>query len=80
MTETTLAVTGMTCGNCVKHVTSALRAVPGVTAADVNLEHGRAIVAHDSSRASVAALIAAVEAAGYTASHPVAVVDPAHQV
>jgi copper chaperone CopZ len=73
MTETTLDVTGMSCGNCKKHVTAALLGVPGVTAAEVDLEAHRAVVTHDLSRAPVAALIAAVEAAGYEASQPVAV-------
>jgi Cu+-exporting ATPase len=68
MTETTLGITGMSCGNCVKHVTAALRAVPGVTAASVDLAANRAVITHDPSTAPVAALIAAVAAAGYDAA------------
>ena len=70
MVETTLRVTGMTCGNCVKHVTQALRDVPGVTAVDVALAEQRARVTHDPARAPVPALVAAVEAAGYEATAP----------
>lgn len=55
----------MTCNGCVKHVTAALREVPGVTAVDVDLANGRAKVVHD---ATVAALIAAVTEAGYEAT------------
>ena len=63
---TTLRVTGMTCNGCRKHVDSALREVPGVTAVQVDLEGGQAKVVHDGATAP-AALIAAVEGAGYAA-------------
>jgi copper chaperone len=61
---TTLQVSGMTCNGCVKHVTSALREVPGVTAVEVDLATGRAKVVGE---APVPALIAAVTEAGYEA-------------
>jgi copper chaperone len=61
---TTLQVSGMTCNGCVKHVTSALREVPGVTAVEVDLAAGRAKVVGE---APVAALITAVTEAGYGA-------------
>jgi copper chaperone CopZ len=67
-TETTLDITGMSCGNCVTHVTAALRAVPGVTSAAVDLAGNRAVVVHDPATAPVASLILAVEAAGYAAA------------
>ncbi|MNY02276.1 Mercuric reductase [compost metagenome] len=60
-----LKVTGMTCNNCVKHVTHALEAVPGVTAATVALESGLARVEGD---ASLEALLAAVREEGYDAA------------
>jgi len=72
MIETTLTITGMTCGNCVKHVTAALRGVPGVTTVDVALAEHRARVVHDPTAAPIAALVAAVEAAGYEATAPAA--------
>ena len=60
-----LNVTGMTCPHCVKAVTDALAAVPGVTAVEsVSLDDGRALV---RGSASAAALIAAVKEAGYAA-------------
>lgn len=59
---TTLKITGMTCQNCVKHVTQALEAVPGVSAARVDLAAGRAEV---EGTAAVDALVAAVEEEGY---------------
>jgi Cu+-exporting ATPase len=55
----------MTCASCVSHVTKALRGVPGVLDASVNLATERAEVRHDG--ASAVALVAAVEEAGYEA-------------
>jgi len=63
---TTLRVSGMTCNGCVKHVDAALRKVPGVTAVEVDLAHGRAKVVHDE-QSPVPALVAAVDDAGYAA-------------
>lgn len=42
--EAVLAVSGMTCGACSGAVESALRAVPGVSAADVSVVTGKAQV------------------------------------
>jgi copper chaperone CopZ len=63
---TTLRITGMTCNGCVRHVDKALREVPGVSAVEVALPD-RAKVVH-ADAASLAALVAAVEKAGYEAS------------
>lgn len=38
----TIHVTGMTCQNCVRHVTQALASLPGVRSADVDLASGNA--------------------------------------
>jgi copper chaperone len=65
--DTILTVTGMSCGSCVRHVTSALRAVPGVSKVNVQLRAGLAEVQHDNE-ASVDALISAVREAGYESS------------
>ncbi len=65
MTNTvTLSVTGMTCNHCVAAVTRALKAVPGVTAADVSLEKKQAVV---QGQADTGALIAAIKEEGYEA-------------
>jgi Cu+-exporting ATPase len=61
----TLPVRGMHCAACVGKVEGALRRVPGVESAAVNLATERATVAFDPARADVGALQAAVEAAGY---------------
>lgn len=62
---TTLRITGMTCNRCVNHVGEALRALPGVTQATVDLAQGTARIDHDHATQSEAALRAAVAAAGY---------------
>jgi Au+-exporting ATPase len=59
-----LAIEGMTCASCVGRVERALRAVPGVAEASVNLATERATV---KGSADVATLIQAVAEAGYTA-------------
>lgn len=63
--NTTLNVTGMTCGHCVSAVKKALEAVPGVHSADVSLESGQATVQGD---ASPEALVQAVQQEGYSAA------------
>jgi copper chaperone CopZ len=65
---TLLRVTGMTCNGCVKHVDTALRAVPGVAAVEVLLVDQKAKVVHDPEQSPVPILLAAVEGAGYNAA------------
>jgi copper chaperone CopZ len=61
-----LGVGGMTCDDCVQHVTAALKSVPGVRRAEVSLERRSATV--EASPATPAeALTAAVRASGYNA-------------
>jgi Cu+-exporting ATPase len=62
-----LAITGMTCASCVRSVETALAAVPGVASAEVNLANERATVRLDPAQAQDAALVHAVERAGYGA-------------
>ena len=64
--ETTLKVTGMTCGMCVNHVTTALQSVPGVKLAAVDLTSGTAVVKHDES-GEPEAMVQAVVEEGYQA-------------
>ncbi len=68
MNTVTLKIDGMTCAGCVRSVKKVLEGVPGVRSADVSLEAGQATVELDSATGDqVAALKAAVEAAGYEA-------------
>ena len=62
-----LEVDGMTCGGCVRSVTNVLKALPGVTAAEVSLEKSQAKVTFDPALADSSALRAAVEEAGFDA-------------
>ena len=68
MARVALSITGMTCGHCRQKAEDALKAVSGVWLAVVDLEAGAAEVEFDDKRTDVAALIAAVGAAGYGAS------------
>ena len=63
-----LAIEGMTCASCVARLESALRAVPGVMQASVNLASESARVEVVAGAATTHDLLAAVSAAGYSAS------------
>ncbi len=58
-----LGVGGMTCDDCVVHVTEALESVPGVEAATVDLDSRSAVVTARSD-VEAAALATAVRATG----------------
>ncbi|MDH2091452.1 heavy metal translocating P-type ATPase [Rhizobium pusense] len=59
-----VAIEGMTCASCVGRVEKALKAVPGVTNAVVNLATEKATI---QGSADAAVLVAAIEGAGYDA-------------
>src|SRR6266536_1684142 len=60
-----LAITGMTCASCVNRVEKALKKVPGVLDASVNLASEQASVTYLPTSAGWSELKAAVENAGY---------------
>ena len=60
-----LKVTGMTCGGCVSKVTSALKAVSGVSDATVSLSAGEATVQFNEGLTSTDLLKSAVQRAGF---------------
>ena len=66
--ETLLAVEGMTCGSCVRHVRDALVELEGVAQVDVRLKDGRVLVRHDSEAAPVEELVKTLSDAGYKAN------------
>ncbi|HEY8492103.1 MAG TPA: copper ion binding protein, partial [Dehalococcoidia bacterium] len=63
-----LQVGGMTCASCVSRVERALRKVPGVLAASVNLATERATVEYVPAEVTPEDLVRAVVAAGYQAA------------
>ena len=65
METTVLKVDGMTCGGCVRSVTNVLKALPGVSDAQVSLEKSQVDVTFDPALANRAALRKAIEGAGY---------------
>ena len=64
MSTIELDVSGMTCGHCQGAVTKALKSVPGVTGAQVDLKSGKAFV---EGNADTQALVNVVVEEGYSA-------------
>ena len=64
----TFTVTGMTCGNCEKHVRQAAEHVPGVASVAVDRPGNRATVSFDPGATTPAAIVAAIVEAGYEAA------------
>ncbi len=65
--EVVLQIEQMTCASCVRRVENALKAVPGVLEANVNLAAETATVRYAAGAASPAEIAAAATAAGYPA-------------
>ncbi|THF64374.1 heavy-metal-associated domain-containing protein [Pseudothauera rhizosphaerae] len=65
MSEVTIKVEGMSCGGCVRNVTGVLKALPGVSEAEVSLEGASARVNYDPAQVTPEQLRTAVEAAGF---------------
>jgi P-type Cu+ transporter len=63
-----MLISGMTCGNCARHVTEAIQSVSGVHSATVSLENQKATVRwNPGTAANTPAVIEAVKKAGYEA-------------
>ncbi len=67
MSSVRLDVKGMTCDHCRGRVEEAVKAVAGVFSVFVDLSEAFAEVDFDESKTDSAAIIAAIEAAGYEA-------------
>ncbi len=65
MAKTTIKVQGMTCNHCVMRVAKALKAVPGVQDAQVDLQKAEAIVTYDDAKVPREKLSSAIVEAGY---------------
>lgn len=66
--EQLFTITGMSCAVCKQHVEDAVRALPGVKRADVNLLQNRLTVVYDEKTVALQQIIQAVENAGYGAA------------
>jgi P-type Cu+ transporter len=64
----TFAIGGMSCASCVARVEGAVRRLPGVVDASVNLATEKAKVGYFPKMLTPAKIVAAIEAAGYTAT------------
>lgn len=62
--NTTITVSGMTCGHCVNSVTEELSKISGVKEVKVDLETGKVDITSDGELAK-AALAGAISEAGY---------------
>jgi Cu+-exporting ATPase len=71
----TIGVGGMTCASCVSRVERALKKVPGVGNATVNLATEKATVSYDCEITPVDTLMNAIEGAGYDAMRESTVLD-----
>src|SRR5688572_14146891 len=66
-----LGIEGMTCDNCVKTLTRALKKVNGIKDAQVDRENARATITFDTTKTDMAAIHSAVEQSGYKATKEV---------
>ncbi len=67
MENTVIKIGGMSCQGCVKNINGVLGALAGVASAEVSLEAAEAKVAFDPQMVSRAALLEAIEDAGFDA-------------
>lgn len=66
--ETILAVKGMSCPSCIRHIDEALKDVDGVSSVEVKLREGKVLVQHDRDSHIASALVDALKEAGYESS------------
>ena len=67
MENTVIKIGGMSCQGCVKNISGVLGALPGVASAEVSLDAAEAKVAFDPQVIARAALLEAIEDAGFDA-------------
>lgn len=68
MSQTSLALEGMTCASCAMRIEKGLKKVPGVIDASVNLATERGTVTYDPTQTGIEQLVQKVEAVGYKAT------------
>lgn len=65
MEKTTLKVSGMSCGHCVKAVEGSVGELKGVSAVKVHLEEGLVEVAYNDKEVSLATIKETIDDQGY---------------
>jgi len=65
MAKTVINVDGMSCEHCVKAITSAVGAVPGVSGVSVDLDGKTVTVEHDPEKAPIDKIKFEIEDQGY---------------
>ncbi|WP_077610369.1 copper chaperone CopZ [Clostridium sp. Marseille-P2415] len=65
MAKTVINVDGMACEHCVKAITKAVGAVPGVSGVSVDLEAKTVTVEHDPDKAPLDKIKSEIEDQGY---------------
>ena len=68
MEKSIIKVGGMSCEHCVKAVTGAVEALPGIVSVAVDLDGGTATVEHDPAVCPAVKIKAAIEEEGFEAS------------
>ncbi|KAB2928471.1 MAG: heavy-metal-associated domain-containing protein [Dechloromonas sp.] len=68
MEETVIKIGGMSCQGCVGNISGVLGSMAGVASAEVSLEQAEARVRFDPASVDRAALVAAIEDAGFDAA------------
>ncbi len=67
-TEAAFGVAGMDCASCVAHVEKAVQKLAGVSACQVNLARGRAVVQFDPAKTNSNEIASAITDSGYVAT------------
>ncbi|MDR1160019.1 MAG: copper chaperone CopZ [Syntrophomonadaceae bacterium] len=65
MEKTVIKVEGMSCDHCVKAITKAVTALPGIDGVNVDLKAGTVMVEHDSAQSPLDKIKAEIEDQGY---------------
>ena len=65
-----MAISGMTCGSCVRHVHQALTGLDGVHHARVERDRGQAVISYAPNLVAIEDLARVVEEAGYSVGPP----------
>jgi Cu+-exporting ATPase len=63
--KSTISITGMTCASCAQTIEKALKKIPGVTNANVNLATEKAYVTYDPNATNQNKIITVINATGY---------------